>query len=121
MLYTTFIRLCDEAVKYTASEEFIMSLGWQSWMDSTSEDEIINDLSLIFELSNLDFRGMRKRLNISMAKMSVMYRIPLRTIENWENSVKKQANYVSDLLRFTIFVREREGDDGYIDYIEKQN
>lgn len=121
MLYTTFIRLCDEAVKHNDREEFIMSLGWQEWMDTSSTDEIVNDLSLIFELAGLNFSGMRKRLNISMAKMSALYHIPLRTIENWEREVNKQADYVSDLIRFTLFIREKEGDDGYVKYITEQN
>ena len=108
MLYTTFIRLCDEAVKNNEPEEFIMTLGWQEWMDKASDtDEITKDLSLIFKLASLDFPGLRKRLNVSMAKMSAMYHISLP--------------YTLDFIRFTIFVREKEGDDGYLGRIEEQD
>ena len=122
MLYTTFIRLCDEAVKHENAEEFIMTLGWQEWMDkAVNADEIVNDLSLIFELASLDFPDLRKRLNVSMAKMSAMYHISLRTIENWDSGSRKPTPYTLDFIRFTIFVREKEGDDGYLGRIEEQD
>lgn len=122
MLYTTFIRLCDEAVKHENAEEFIMTLGWQEWMDKASDtDEITKDLSLIFKLASLDFPSLRKRLNVSMAKMSAMYHISLRTIENWDSGSRKPTPYTLDFIRFTIFVREKEGDDGYLGRIEEQD
>ena len=125
MLYTTFIRLCDEAVKHKEPEEFIMNLGWQEWMNKAANtDEITKDLSLIFKLASLDFPGLRKRLNVSMAKMSAMYHISLRTIENWEaksSNVRNTKPYIMDFIRFTIFVREKEGDDGYLGRIEEQD
>lgn len=122
MLYTTFIRLCDEAVKHGNAEEFIMTLGWQEWMDKASDtDEITKDLSLIFKLASLDFPDLRKRLNVSMAKMSAMYHISLRTIENWDSGSRKPTPYTLDFIRFTIFVREKEGDDGYLGRIEEQD
>ena len=125
MLYTTFIRLCDEAVKHENAEEFIMTLGWQEWMDKASDtDEIVKDLSLIFELAGLDFPGLRKRLNVSMAKMSAMYHISLRTIENWEaksSNFRNTKPYIMDFIRFTIFVQEKEGDDGYLGYLAEQD
>lgn len=122
MLYTTFIRLCDEAVKHKEPEEFIMSLSWQEWMNKAANtDEIVKDLSLIFELAGLDFPGLRKRLNVSMAKMSAMYHISLRTIENWDSGSRKPTPYTLDFIRFTIFVREKEGDDGYLGRIEEQD
>ena len=122
MLYTTFIRLCDEAVKHKEPEEFIMNLGWQEWMNkAVNTDEITKDLSLIFELAGLDFPGLRKRLNVSMAKMSAMYHISLRTIENWDSGSRKPTPYTLDFIRFTIFVREKEGDDGYIGHITEQD
>ena len=119
MLYTTFIRLCDEAVKHGNAEEFIMTLGWQEWMDKASDtDEITKDLSLIFKLASLDFPGLRKRLNVSMAKMSTMYWIPLRTIENWDSGKREIKDYYLNFIRYAIFVQEKEGDDGYLGYIE---
>ena len=122
MLYTTFIRLCDEAVKHKEPEEFIMTLGWQEWMDKASDtDEITKDLSLIFKLASLDFPGLRKRLNVSMAKMSAMYHISLRTIENWDSGSRKPTPYTLDFIRFTIYVQEKEGDDGYLGYIAEQD
>lgn len=122
MLYTTFIRLCDEAVKHSDPEEFIMTIGWQEWMNKAADaDEITKDLSLIFELASLDFPGLRKRLNVSMAKMSTMYWIPLRTIENWDSGKREMKDYDLDFIRYTIFVQEKEGDDGYIDYLTEQD
>ena len=122
MLYTTFIRLCDEAAKHNEPEEFIMNLGWQEWMNkAVNTDEITKDLSLIFELAGLDFPGLRKRLNVSMAKMSAMYHISLRTIENWDSGSRKPTPYTLDFIRFTIYVQEKEGDDGYLGYIAEQD
>ncbi|WP_195611722.1 hypothetical protein [[Clostridium] symbiosum] len=122
MLYTTFIRLCDEAVKHNEPEEFIMTLGWQEWMDKASDtDEITKDLSLIFKLASLDFPGLRKRLDVSMAKMSTMYWIPLRSIENWDSGKREIKDYYLNFIRYTMFVQEKEGDDGYLSRIEEQD
>lgn len=122
MLYTTFIRLCDEAVKHNEPEEFIMTLGWQEWMNKAADtDEITKDLSLIFKLASLDFPCLRKRLNVSMAKMSAMYHISLRTIENWDSGSRKPTPYTLDFIRYTMFVQEKEGDDGYLGYIAEQD
>ena len=91
---------------------------------SADSDEITKDLSLIFELAGLDFPGLRKRLNVSMAKMSAMYHISLRTIENWEaksSNFRNTKPYIMDFIRFTIFVQEKEGDDGYLGYIAEQD
>lgn len=122
MLYTTFIRLCDEAANHNEPEEFIMALGWQEWMNKAADaDEITKDLSLIFELASLGFPGLRKRLNVSMAKMATMYQIPLRTIENWNSGSRKVTAYDLDFIRYTIFVQEKEGDDGYIGYLTEQD
>lgn len=119
MLYTTFIRLCDEAVKYNDCEEFIMNLGWQGWMDKYADTEsITDDLAIIFNIAGLNFSDLRKTLGISMAKMSVYYQIPTRTIESWESSSSSSRNaapYIINLIRFTIFAREKEGDDGYLE------
>lgn len=122
MLYTTFIRLCDEAVRHENAEEFIMNLGWQEWMNKAADaDEITKDLSLIFELASLDFPGLRKRLDVSMAKMSTMYWIPLRSIENWDSGKREIKDYYLNFIRYTMFVQEREGDDGYLGYIAEQD
>lgn len=122
MLYTTFIRLCDEATKHNDCQEFIMTLGWQEWMDKAADvDEISKDLSLIFELAALDFPGLRKRIGLSMAKMAALYQISLRTIENWDSGSRTPTSYIVDLIRFTIFVREKEGDDGYLSCFTEQD
>ena len=122
MLYTTFIRLCAEAVNHKEPEEFIMTLGWQEWMNKAADaDEITKDLSLIFELASLDFPGLRKRLDVSMAKMSTMYWIPLRSIENWDSGKREIKDYYLNFIRYTMFVQEKEGDDGYLGYIAEQD
>lgn len=117
MLYTTFIRLCDEATEHDDCQEFIMTLGWQSWMDDLNAEEITKELSLVFDIAALEFPELRKKLGVSMARMSALYRIPLRTIESWESaatSSRKPAPYIVDLIRFAVFVKEKEGDDGYL-------
>ncbi|WP_144232979.1 hypothetical protein [[Clostridium] symbiosum] len=112
MLYTTFIRLCDEAVRHENAEEFIMNLGWQEWMNKAADaDEITKDLSLIFELASLDFPGLRKRLDVSMAKMSTMYWIPLRSIENWDSGKREIKDYYLNFIRYTMFVQEKHSGD----------
>lgn len=127
MLYTTFARLLDISNKFEDSQEFIESIGWQSWMDKETKDadktfvnadEITRNLELIHELSRLDFKGLRKRINLSMAKTAVAYQIPLRTIEDWDAGARSITPYVLKLLKYTVFIHEKEGDDGYIDFTE---
>ncbi len=129
MVYSTFVRLMDEAQSgnYMDSQEFIMSIGWQPWMDKEIDvtnnavgdaDEIVKKLEIIYELSRLDFKALRKRTGLSMAKMAAAYQIPLRTVENWDAGVNEITKYCLNLLKYTEFIREKEGDDGYIDFAE---
>lgn len=128
MLYTTFIRLLNEANKHENVQEFIMSIGWQPWMDKEAEnkadaafadaDAVVGILGLVYELSKLDFKGLRERTGLSMAKMAAAYQIPLRTIENWAAGSRDMAPYILNLLKYAVFIREKEGDDGYIDFAE---
>lgn len=128
MLYTTFVRLLNEAKEYKDSQEFAMSIGWQPWMDKEAGEnvngafvdagKIMESLTLVYELSGLDFKGLRKRTGLSMAKMAAAYRIPLRTVENWDAGTRDMAPYILNLLKYAVFIREKEGDDGYIDLAE---
>lgn len=117
MLYTTFIRLCETATEYNDRDEFTGNLYWQEWMNTYHDDVdmIASDLSIIFDLARLDFSGLRDRLGISMARMSQLYRIPLRTLENWDSGLRIPPDYVIDFIRYSVFIREKEGDDGYIE------
>lgn len=116
MLYTTFIRLCETAAEHNDSDDFVGNLYWQEWMNTYPDvDAVARDLSIIFDLARLDFSGLRAKLGISMARMSQLYHIPLRTLENWDSGLRIPPDYVIDFIRYAVFVREKEGDDGYIE------
>lgn len=129
MIYTTFIRLCDEAKQCNGSETFIGELGWQAWMDKYIGDtegtaafvgtsEIVKDLTLIYDLSQLDFKGLKQRTKMSAAKFAALYRFSQRSVEAWCSGEREPAPYVLDFVRYAMFVREKEGDDGYVDFAE---
>ena len=46
----------------------------------------------------MNIREMRSRLGITQSEFAARYNIPFRTVQNWEEGVRKPPKYVLDLL-----------------------
>lgn len=103
MDYAVFSRLYEEGGEYSDFDMFLGERGWQEWMSEYSPEEITYLLETIYNLSKLDFVGMREVVGVSRAEMSRLYRIPLRTLESWEIGTKETPFYRKGLYAYTIF------------------
>lgn len=50
----------------------------------------------------MEIKEIRKALGLSLKKFSERYKIPLRTLENWEGGKNTPPSYVLDLLEYKI-------------------
>lgn len=50
----------------------------------------------------MEIKEVRKALGLSLKKFSERYKIPLRTLENWEGGQNTPPSYVLDLLEYKI-------------------
>ena len=50
----------------------------------------------------MEIKEVRKALGLSLKKFSERYKIPLRTLENWEGNKNTPPDYVLELLEYKI-------------------
>ena len=50
------------------------------------------------KIENISIKEARKSAGLSQARMSALFEIPKRTIENWESGVAKCPEYVRKLI-----------------------
>lgn len=104
--YSQFVEFYNEAKTYRDVEKYIAERGWQDWMNPYEKNpQLIADiLTLIYELAYLDFKGLRKKLGLSIKKFSRVYDIPYRTIENWETGKSICKKHLLMIIAYTIFM-----------------
>lgn len=110
--YETFSKLLEETKKYENCEMYIAERGWQEWMDQFEQkpEVIAKILNIIFQMGNNKIQDERKLVGIlSRAEMARKYRIPLRTLENWESGESAIPSYTMDLLLYTFFLELLNG------------
>lgn len=105
--YETFAKLLDESKEYDDFEMYVAERGWQEWMNpfEQSPELISKILSIVFRMGKEKIKEARELAGISSrAEMSRKYRIPLRTLENWELSENNMSNYTLNLILYTFFL-----------------
>lgn len=50
----------------------------------------------------MDIQTMRKQLGDTQTEFSMRYQIPFRTIQNWENGIRKPPEYMMILLEHQV-------------------
>ncbi len=50
----------------------------------------------------MDIKELRKRTGLSQARFSEKYGMSRRTLQNWEEGIRKPAKYILDLLAFKV-------------------
>ena len=102
------------AARYDDVRIFIDETGWEDWMDDlvnnkdreSVTDEEIKEINLILTTAFKESRNscaarirkIRKATGLSQQKFGERYKIPLRTLQNWETGVNKAPEYLLDLI-----------------------
>lgn len=106
--YETFLKLLEESKEYEDQEMYIAERAWQEWMNSFEDNpELITKiLGIVFRMGKSNIQNERKAIGISSrAEMSRKYRIPLRTLENWELKENNIPSYTMSLILYTLFLK----------------
>lgn len=111
--YPTFARLYEEASGYSNLDMYVAERGWQEWMDKYDVDAISDILEKIYTISGLSIHDLREWSGYYLAEMSRQYRIPLRSLENWDAGNRVPPEYVVTLIAYAIFTESfsRKGED----------
>lgn len=111
--YPTFVRLYEEASGYSNLDMYVAERGWQEWMDEYDVDAISEILEKIYTISRMSMRELREWSGYYLAEMSRAYRIPLRTLENWNSGKIAPPEHFVLLFRYAVFVESfsRKEDD----------
>lgn len=106
MNYQDFIRLVMDASEFASVDTYISDVGG-SVPSSVSDDHVIPLLNACWAYSHdKSVSALRAITDMSRVELSRVYRIPLRSLENWESTTKANARsappYVLDLLAYAI-------------------
>ncbi|HCL02873.1 MAG TPA: hypothetical protein DHW61_10765 [Lachnoclostridium phytofermentans] len=107
MVYSLFSHLYNEALQYDNLEMYIAERGWQDWMDNYPEEKIADILEKIYSIANTDMREIRNLLGLSRPKFFNVYRVPVRTLEDWEYEKMPIPVYTRQLIAYTVFMEWR--------------
>lgn len=110
--YETFTKLLGESREYDDCEMYIAERGWQEWMNPFEGDPefIAQILNIVFRMGKGKIQNERELIGIhSRAEMARKYRIPLRTLENWESGKSAIPSYTMSLLLYTFFLELLNG------------
>lgn len=105
--YEIFLRLLEESREYEHFEMYISERGWQEWMNyfENNPELITKILDIVFRMGKSNIQTGRKAIGISSrAEMSRKYKIPLRTLENWELNENDAPIYTTSLILYTFFL-----------------
>lgn len=102
--YELFTRLYEEALESASLEYYIAERGWQKWMDNFSEKQIVKILKTIYGYANKNLKEIREKY-YPRAEFCRKYRIPIRTVENWD-AKKNYPEYIKVFILYTFFIKE---------------
>lgn len=108
MNFTLFAQLYFEALDYDNFEMYAAERGWQDWMDdftdeSGNPDRITNTLHQLYSFANTPLQEIRKKHGLSRAEACRIFRIPVRTFEDWERK-ESVPEYTKCLICYVLHV-----------------
>ena len=105
MTYSDFLRLTMDASEFDAREDYIAEVGG-SVEPSIQDDKLIPLLEACWTYGHdRTVATVRTITGMSRAAFARDYRLPLRTVENWESdtsSARHATGYVVDLLAWAV-------------------
>lgn len=105
MTYQDFRRICMDATECADLETYIAEVGG-SLPETVRDDAIIPLLSDLYAFAhNPTARCLRDMVGLSQAAFARDYKLPQRTLENWESkgdNARTAPGYVLDLLAYAV-------------------
>lgn len=99
--YQNFLALRSSAMDCETLDDFIAEEGGS--VESDDVDEVVFLLKAIFaSKSRPAINYAREITELSRAEFCRLYKIPLRSMENWEAGVKKPPEYVASFILFSV-------------------
>lgn len=107
MNFTLFAQLYFEALDYNDFDMYVAERGWQEWMDEFEDEDgsglcIVNILEDIFGFAKMTLPEIRKKHNLSRAEACRIFRIPVRTFEDWERK-GSAPEYTKCLICYALY------------------
>lgn len=113
MKYRIFSELYQEAKESQNLELYIAERGYEEWMEQylngSNAENVVKILTDIYNMSNQSLTEIREGVGLSRAEFSRMYKIPVRTIENWEYDISKLNEYINMFLIYTLLEEHENG------------
>lgn len=103
MTYSQFREITLSLYDCTDLDHFIAERGWQEWMDDYDTDRIVEILTSVWGMRENPIKGIKAAAELTNAKLSAQYGIPLRTVEEWARGAMKCPDYTSTMLAYCVF------------------
>ncbi|MDO5391054.1 MAG: hypothetical protein Q4F24_08225 [Eubacteriales bacterium] len=111
--YRTFVQLYREAQEYSDLDMYIAERGWQDWMDSFEDADVVVDiLTRIYEMVRCSFAEIRQMTGLSQVRFSYSYGIKRRTLESWEAGLRTPPEHDRYFFSYTVFLEIMNNDSG---------
>lgn len=107
MKYELFSSLYAEALGYADVDMFVGERGWQDWMDAYPTEQIADMLQDIYFLAHASIREVREKHGYSRAAFARLFRVPIRTNEDWDKDPKLIKDYVKIPICYALFESDR--------------
>lgn len=107
--FELFSTLFIEAEQYDNIDMYIAERGWQDWMNEYSNGTDVDRLSLvlsnIYNLAKMEIKEIRAFENLSQPKFCAIYRVKIRTLQDWEYGNSAIPDAIKTLICYTIFIK----------------
>ena len=114
MDYKIFKKLYQNAKESPNLEMYIGERGYEKWMESylngSNAENVTNTLTNIYNMANMTLTDIRECAGLSRAEFSRIYKIPVRTLENWEYDTRKLNEYIKMLIIYTLLEETENGE-----------
>ena len=106
MTYQAFSNLWRDAAEASDFDRYVAERGWQSWMDAYADQgdsAVLTALTRVWEMARGGVRAIRAQLGISQVAFAAAFRVPRRSVENWESGASSPPTYLPMLLGYAVF------------------
>lgn len=65
----------------------------------------VKSIDFIFDLSNMEFKQIKKYLGLTSKQFSTLYKINIRSVETWSQRPETMKKYIKSFLCYIIFIK----------------
>ena len=108
MTYEVFKKLYNEAKLVDSYDKYMMTIGWQDWMQDYrssdyNADKLLDICDFIYKCANGGVRELCNAAKIKMTKLSLIVNIPYTTLQRWAYGQTDYPEHIKQLVTFAIF------------------